>query len=159
MYNMENNNAINFKGLYYAKSAIFASEIKAGVKPYLIDPHPNKLLQDVVENSPIFKDLKGKTDVYVSSYISSEEETSNKYTRYIRAIFKDPYRKQGKRIDTINLQATGEDETAIFQKLKNIASELPIYKNFKYQKFVPGLQILELGENGSEGFIQRNVKF
>lgn len=152
---MEKVENLSFKGIYYAKSAIFANEIRKGVKPYLIDSHPDRLLKDVIESAPIFNDLKNKTDVYVSSYIDSEQEPSEKYTRYIRAIFKDPYRKHGNRIDTINLEATGEEETAIFQQLKNIASALPIYKNFERKKFIPYLQILYLGENGSEGFIQR----
>lgn len=155
---MEKLDTINFKGIYYAKSAIFASEIKKGVKPYLIDNCPNELLKDVIENAPIFNDLKNKTDVYISSYVSSESETLTQYTRYIRAIFKDPYRKCANNIDTINLEATGQGEADIFKRLKNIASALPIYKEFKHKKFIPCFQIFELGENGADGFIQRGVR-
>lgn len=150
-------NIVNFKGIYYAKSAIFASEIRKGVKPYFIDLCPDKLLKDVIENSPIFNDLKNKTDVYVSSYTSKMHD-STKYTRYLRAIFKDPYCKNSDRIDSINLKATGEDEATIFEKLKNISAALPNYKTFTDEKFLPRLRMLFLGENASDGYIKRGEK-
>ena len=147
-------NTVNFKGLYYAKSAIFANEIRQGVKSYLLDSFPQELLKNVIETSPIFNDLKTKTDVYVSSYTNKNE---NSLTGYVRAIFKNPYCKNGNEIDSINLEATGDDKTMIFEKLKNIANKLPVYSLIQYNN--SPLPWLFLGENGSEGFIQKNLKF
>lgn len=156
---MENSNIVNFKGIYYAKSAIFASEIKKGVKPHLLDNCPNKLLKEVIEESSIFNDLKDKTDVYISSYTSETYESKTDYTRYIRAIFKDPYRKCANNIDSINLTATGEDEIIIFEKLKKILTALPNYKTFTNEKFIPCLKMLCLGENACDGYIKRGEIF
>lgn len=155
---MKNTNIMTFKGIYYTKSSIFASEIRKGVKPYLLDSFPDKLLVDVIENSPIFNDLKNKTDVYVSSYTSKTHESTNDYTRYIRAIFKDPYRNNANNIDSINITATGDDEIAIFGKLKNILTALPNYKTFTNEKFLPRLKMIFLGKNGCDGFIRRCEK-
>ena len=150
---MSDINTINFKGLYYAKSAIFANEIRKGVKPYLLDPFPNNLLKNVIETSPIFNDLKTKTDVYVSSYTTKNEDS---LIGYIRAIFKDPYCKECNKIDAINLEANGDNEAIIFEKLKNIANKLPIYNTFNLND--SPLPWLLLGKNGSDGFVQRNLK-
>ena len=147
-------NTVNFKGLYYAKSAIFANEIRQGVKSYLLDSFPQELLKNVIETSPIFNDLKTKTDVYVSSYTNKNE---NSLTGYVRAIFKNPYCKNGNEIDSINLEATGDNKAMIFEKLKNIANKLPVYSLIQYNN--SPLPWLFLGENGSEGFIQKNLKF
>ena len=156
---MKNSNAISFKGFYYAKSAIFASEIKRGVKSYMLDLYPNKYLKDIIENSPIFNDLKNKTDVYISSYIGNSADTPQKYTGHIRAIFKNPYTKQSDNIDSINLEATDIDEKHIFEKLKNISVSLPIYKNFTNKKFIPGLKMLLLGKDGCDGYIKKGETF
>lgn len=147
-------NTVNFKGLYYAKSAIFANEIRQGVKSYLLDSFPQELLKNVIETSPIFNDLKTKTDVYVSSYTNKNE---NSLTGYVRAIFKNPYCKNSNEIDSINLEATGDNKAMIFEKLKNIANKLPVYSLIQYNN--SPLPWLFLGENGSEGFIQKNLKF
>lgn len=147
-------NTVNFKGLYYAKSAIFANEIRQGVKSYLLDSFPQELLKNVIETSPIFNDLKTKTDVYVSSYTNKNE---NSLTGYVRAIFKNPYCKNGNEIDSINLEATGDNKAMIFEKLKNIANKLPVYSLIQYNN--SPLPWLFLGENGSEGFIQKNLNF
>ena len=145
---------INFKGLYYAKSAIFANKIRQGVKPHLLDSFPQDRLKNIVETSPIFNDLKTKTDVYISSYTSKNEDS---LIGYIRAIFKNPYSQKCNEIDSINIEATGDNEANVFEKLKNIANKLPIYNTFQ-DKDSP-LPWLFLGENGSEGFIHRNLKF
>ena len=147
-------NTINFKGLYYTKSAIFASEIRQGVKPYLLDRFPNKLLKNIIETSPIFNDLKTKTDLYISSYISRYEDS---LIGYVRAIFKNPYCKKCNEIDSINLEAIGDNEANVFEKLKNIANKLPIYKTFQHKP--SPLSWLFLGQDCSEGFIQKNLKF
>ena len=147
-------NTINFKGLYYAKSAIFANEIRQGVKPYLLDSFPHEVLKNVVETSSIFNDLKTKTDVYISFYTSKNEDS---LIGYIRAIFKNPYSKKHNEIDSINLEATGVNKAMIFEKLKNIANKLPVYSSIQYNN--SPLPWLFLGENGSEGFIQKNLKF
>lgn len=156
---MQNSNTVNFKGIYYAKSAIFASDIRKGVKPCLLDSFPNKSLKDIIESSPIFNDLKDKTDVYISSYISDLDEPSTKYARNIRAIFKNPYCKGTNNIDSINLTSTGEDEIIIFKKLKNISTALPVYKNFTKEKFIPYIKMLFLGNNGCNGYIKRGENF
>ena len=156
---MKDWDTISFKGIYYAKSAIFASEIKKGVKPYLLDLNPNKSLKDIIENSPIFIDLKNKTDVYVSSYVDDSVEIPQNYTGYIRAIFKNPYNKRADSIDSINLQATDIDEKHIFEKLKNISESLPIYKKFAHKKFIPGLKMLFLGKDGCNGYIKKGETF
>ncbi len=146
-------NAINFKSLYYARSAIFANEIRQGVKPYLLDSFPHDRLKNIVETSPIFNDLKTKTDVYISSYTSSNEDS---LIGYVRAIFKNPYCENSNEIDSINIEAIGDNEAMIFEKLKNIANKLPIYSTFKHNG--SPLPWLLLGKNGSDGFIQRNLK-
>lgn len=146
-------NSVNFRGICYAKSAIFANEIHNGVKPHLLVPNPNELLKNVIETSPIFNDLKTKTDIYVSSYTSKNKDS---LVGYIRALFKNPYCKECNEIDSISLVANGNDEVIIFNKLKNIANKLPIYSSFKFND--SSLTWLPLGENGSEGFIQRNLK-
>lgn len=156
---MKNSGAVSFKAIYYTKSAIFASEIKRGVKSYMFDLYPNRYLEDIIENSPIFKDLKNKTDVYVSSYIGNSADTPQKYTGHIRAIFKNPYKKQSDNIDSINLEATDIDEKHIFEKLKNISVSLPIYKKFRNKKFIPRLNMLLLGKDGCDGYIKRGETF
>lgn len=138
---MEKVSKINFNGLYYAKSAIFKDEIKNGVKPYLLDNNPDKSLKDIIENSPIFKDLKDKTDVFISSYIDEDSEI---YTRHIRAIFKDPYRKFNNIPDTINVEASGNTNETIFEKLKEIITKLPNYENLRGKN---GRGIFSLEEN------------
>ena len=146
-------NTINFKSLYYTRSAIFANEIRQGVKPHLLDSFPHDRLKNIVETSPIFNDLKTKTDVYISSYTSRNEDS---LIGYVRAIFKNPYCENSNEIDSINLEATGDNEAMIFEKLKNIANKLPIYSS--YQHSISPLPWLFLGENGSEGFIHKNLK-
>ncbi len=143
---MEKINTINFKGIHYAKSAIFANEIHNGVKPYLINNFPKKTLKDVVESSSIFNDLKDKTDVYISSYTDWNQDPAK---GYLRAIFKDPYRQFNHQPDTINLEATGESEETIFEKLKRIANELPIYKILRGDNL---FGIVPLSNN-TDGFI------
>ena len=156
---MEKQNTINFKSIYYTKSAIYASEIRTGVKSYMLDSHPNKQLKDIIENAPIFTDLKNKTDVYISSYIDDCAEMPQKYTGYIRAIFKNPYDKHTDSIDSINLQATDIDEKLIFKKLKNIITSLPKYKNCTNKKFIPHLKMLFLGKDGCNGYIKKGETF
>ena len=151
---MNKTDTVNFKCLCYAKSAIFANEIRQGVKPHLLEPLPNNLLKNVIETSPIFNDLKSKTDVYISSYTSKSEDS---LIGHIRAIFKNPYSKKFKEIDSINLEANANDEIMLYEKLKNIANKLPVYKTFNEHKILP-LRWIFLGENGSEGFIQKNLK-
>ena len=112
------------------------------------------MLKNVIETSSIFNDLKTKTDVYVSSYTNKNE---NSLTGYVRAIFKNPYCKNSNEIDSINLEATGDNKAMIFEKLKNIANKLPVYSLIQYNN--SPLPWLFLGENGSEGFIQKNLKF
>ena len=156
---MKNQDTISFKGIYYTKSAIYASEIKKGVKSYMLDLYPNKPLKDIIENAPIFTDLKNKTDVYVSSYITDSAETSQKQIGYIRAIFKNPYDKHTDSIDSINLEATDINEKLIFEKLKNIAVSLPNYKKIMCKKFIPRLKMLFLGKDGCNGYIKKGETF
>ena len=176
---MKKTDTINFNGLYYTKSTIFANEIKKGVKPHLIDYCPSRVLKNIIEESPIFNDLKNKTDVYISSFIDLKNETPLEYTRNVRAIFKDPYRKDpnsvigtkdygttiyekliniANRIDRIDISVIGKNETIIFEKLRKILTTLPLYKDFKDKQFNP-LRMFYLGKDGSDGFIQRAVKY
>lgn len=156
---MEKQNTINFKSIYYTKSAIYASEIRRGVKSYMLDLYPNKYLKDIIENSPIFNDLKNKTDVYISSYIDNYADTPQQYTGHIRAIFKNPYDKHTDSIDSINLKTTDIDEKLIFKKLKNIITSLPKYENFTNEQFIPHLKMLFLEKDGCNGYIKKGETF
>ena len=110
--------------------ALFPSEVrsnnfKQNYFKLFVENEPSKLLKDIVENTPIFKDLGEKTDVFITTLFEKTEDNPIEVGHF-HAIFKNPYSIEND-VDEINLIATGFDKDRIYKKFKKFFINLPTY--------------------------------
>lgn len=126
-----------FEGVRFVDIPLLPSEVKAIAKnpdgyKSIINNKPLQIIKDIIENTPIFKDLSRQTDLFVHTSVSKEK--NSRMFGVLKAHFVNPlYGKipNQKPVEMISFQDVGFQELTIYEKFQKIAEQLPCFHELK----------------------------
>lgn len=126
---MKIDNNMSFRGIYYSKIPLPAEELcnisSLANFSNLIEHSQPKLVKDIMEQAPIFRDLDNATDIFVTTMFSKK---TNDILGVLYSSFINPYNKKP---EALNIQANGCSKEIVLKKIKAVANKLPYYNELK----------------------------